>query len=90
LPSAREGFSLVTLEALGCGTPVITVDAEANAARRLIQDGQNGSIVPCTVDGLTNAIVHWTSQDTKPDTATKVAQYDWLNLAEEQAEVYTL
>ncbi len=90
LPSIREGFSLVTLEALGCGTPVITTDAESNAARRLIQDGQNGSIVAPTVDGLTNAIVHWTSQAEKPNTAAQVAKYDWLNLAEEQAEVYTL
>lgn len=90
LPSLREGFSIVTLEALGCGTPVITIDAESNAARRLIQDGQNGSVVPCTVDDLAHAIAHWTSQSEKPDTAAEVAQYDWLNLAEEQAEVYTL
>ena len=90
LPSVREGFSLVTLEALGCGTPVITSNADANAARRLIEEGQNGSVVACEVDDITNAIVDWTSRSEKPDTAAKVAQYDWLNLAEEQAEVYTM
>jgi len=89
LPSTREGFSLVTLEALGCGTPVITVDAPANAARYLVQDGVTGSIVPCTAEALAGAIAHWTALPKKPDTAAEVADYDWRNLAEKQVKVYT-
>jgi L-malate glycosyltransferase len=42
LPSIREGFGIVVLEANSCGLPVVTVDHPDNAARHLITDGQNG------------------------------------------------
>jgi glycosyltransferase involved in cell wall biosynthesis len=42
LPSTREGFGVVVLEANTCGLPVVTTDHEANAARHLIIEGQNG------------------------------------------------
>jgi glycosyltransferase involved in cell wall biosynthesis len=42
LPSIREGFSLVSIEANACGIPVITTSHEHNAARELIIEGRNG------------------------------------------------
>lgn len=88
-PSVREGFGITCLEALGCGTPVITINSPANAARHLIQNGQNGSIVPLTANAIADAILHWASLEQKPDVATKVAaDYDWQRLAQRQAEVY--
>ena len=42
LPSVREGFGLVVVEANACGIPVITTTHEQNAARDLILEGQNG------------------------------------------------
>ena len=42
LPSAREGFGIVVIEANACGIPVITVDHKDNAARDLIEEGKNG------------------------------------------------
>ena len=42
LPSVREGFSLVVIEANACGIPVITTSHELNAARDLIIEGYNG------------------------------------------------
>ncbi len=42
LPSAREGFGGVVLEANSCGVPVVTADHPDNAARHLITEGQNG------------------------------------------------
>jgi len=42
LPSIREGFGIVVLEANSCGLPVVTVDHPDNAARHLITGGQNG------------------------------------------------
>lgn len=42
LPSTREGFGVVLLEANACGIPVITLDHKDNAARDLIEEGKNG------------------------------------------------
>jgi glycosyltransferase involved in cell wall biosynthesis len=89
-PSTREGFGIVSLEALGCGTPVITIDSPTNAARHLIQDGSNGSIVPLTTDALADAIEYWTKKTRKPDIASHMSDHDWDRLAQKQAEVYAL
>jgi glycosyltransferase involved in cell wall biosynthesis len=89
IPSSREGFSLVTLEALGCGTPVVTVDVPTNAARFLVQDKVSGSVVACTPEALASAMSHWISLPQKPDVASRVVDYDWHGLAQKQAEVYT-
>jgi glycosyltransferase involved in cell wall biosynthesis len=90
LPSAREGFGIAPLEALGCGTPVITIDSPGNAARHLIQNGQNGSVVALDPPALAEAILYWVSLTRRPDIAAWTADYDWRQLAEKQAEVYTL
>jgi len=87
-PSLREGFGIVSLEALGCGTPVVTTNNPANAAQDLVDDGLNGSIVPATPVALAEAILHWISVGQKPDIAPEIADYDWYQLAKKQAEVY--
>jgi glycosyltransferase involved in cell wall biosynthesis len=89
-PSVREGFGIVSLEALGCGTPVITTNSPTNAARHLIHDGQNGSIVTPTTIALAEAIMHWTSVPHKPNMAGLIPSYDWHTLAQKQVEVYSL
>ncbi len=89
-PSIREGFGITTLEALGCGTPVVTTNCPGNAARHLIQPSQTGSVVPLKPIALAEALSHWVSVTQKPVIAKQVAQWDWRQLAEKQAEVYTL
>lgn len=89
-PSVREGFGIVSLEALGCGTPVITIDSPGNAARHLVQDGRNGSIVALSPAALAEAIHYWISVTQMPDIAAQVADADWHQLAQKQAEVYGL
>lgn len=89
-PSIREGFGITSLEALGCGTPVVTVDAPSNAARHLIKDTQNGSIVALTPRALAKAIIYWMSAAQKPNIASHMEKDDWRQLAKKQAEVYTL
>lgn len=44
LPSIREGFGMVVLEANASGIPVVTVNHNQNAAKDLIVEGINGLI----------------------------------------------
>jgi glycosyltransferase involved in cell wall biosynthesis len=58
LPSAREGYGLVVVEAASAGTPAVVVEGSDNAAVELIEPGVNGFIVPeGDVDGIAAAIV---------------------------------
>jgi glycosyltransferase involved in cell wall biosynthesis len=45
LPSRREGYGLVVVEAASHGTPSLVVAGEDNAATELIEDGVNGFVV---------------------------------------------
>jgi glycosyltransferase involved in cell wall biosynthesis len=44
LPSRREGYGLIVVEALSLGTPCVLVRDPDNAATELIEDGVNGFI----------------------------------------------
>jgi glycosyltransferase involved in cell wall biosynthesis len=46
LPSRREGYGMVVVEAAARGTPSIVVAGEDNAATELIEEGVNGTIAP--------------------------------------------
>lgn len=51
LPSRREGYGLVVLEALSRGTPAIVVRDEDNAATEFIVDGENGFVAGSAAPG---------------------------------------
>jgi glycosyltransferase involved in cell wall biosynthesis len=58
LPSLREGYGLIVIEAAAYGTPCITIDAPDNAAKELIEDGVNGYVVnDWTPTNLAEAVV---------------------------------
>lgn len=58
LPSRREGYGLVVLEALSKGTPAIVVEGEDNAATEFIAEGENGFVVAdASADELAAAVV---------------------------------
>lgn len=58
LPSTREGYGLVVVEAASHGTPSIVVAGDDNAAVELIEEGVNGTVVRSSSAGdLSAAIV---------------------------------
>jgi glycosyltransferase involved in cell wall biosynthesis len=56
LPSRREGYGLVVLEALSRGTPAIVVAGRDNAATEFIDDGVNGFVVEDAGEAIGQAI----------------------------------
>jgi glycosyltransferase involved in cell wall biosynthesis len=58
LPSRREGYGMVVVEASAHATPSIVVAAEDNAATELVRDGVNGVVVASAdPEALAQAIV---------------------------------
>ncbi len=56
LPSSREGFGIVVIEAFACGVPVITVKNQRNAASMLVSEG-TGFVVNSDARELSRAIL---------------------------------
>jgi glycosyltransferase involved in cell wall biosynthesis len=58
LPSRREGYGLVIVEAAARGTPSVVVAGEDNAATELIEEEVNGTIAPrADPEAIADAIV---------------------------------
>ena len=56
LPSVREGFGAVVLEANSCGLPVVSVNHPDNAARHLIIQDQNGYLADANAESLAKTL----------------------------------
>jgi glycosyltransferase involved in cell wall biosynthesis len=58
LPSRREGYGLVVVEAAARATPVVVVAGPDNAATELVSEGENGFVAPsASAEDLAAAIV---------------------------------
>jgi glycosyltransferase involved in cell wall biosynthesis len=65
LPSVREGFGLVIVEANACKLPVISISHEMSAVRELIQDGVNGFLISkISPDQIAAAVLKIVQDDT--------------------------
>lgn len=75
LPSRREGYGMVVIEAAASGTPSVVVDGPDNAAADLVSEGENGYVAPsASPEDLAAAIerVHADGQALRERTA------DWF------------
>jgi glycosyltransferase involved in cell wall biosynthesis len=93
LPSVREQFGQVLVEAMACGLPVIAVDAWGPAD--IVDHGETGWLVePDDPVTLGNALVHAVNCPTERQrrgeraAATASEHYSWPALAAEVAGVY--
>jgi glycosyltransferase involved in cell wall biosynthesis len=84
LPSRREGYGMVVVEAAARGTPSIVVAGEDNAATELIAEGVNGTIAARSdPQAIAEAIVrvHEAGITLRESTAAWFAQNaEWLSL----------
>jgi len=88
LPSTREGFGIVALEALACGTPVITTNVEMNAAKELITPEKNGFLVTPTVYAIGSALSAIDKHQMHRAAKASAAPFDWNLLSGKLRDVY--
>jgi len=87
LPSTREGFGIVVVEANACGLPVVTVSHRRNAAADLIVDNENGFLCKLSEEDMAQkiTIALERKQDMTKDCQEHSRKYDWdriTNMAE--------
>lgn len=83
-PSEREGFGIAALEAIACGTPVITTSAPENLARSLVERSSAGTVCEPTTTALAHAIDRQLNASPRsPRLADPwVHEYDWDTTAQ--------
>jgi glycosyltransferase involved in cell wall biosynthesis len=93
LPSVREQFGQVLVEAMACGVPPVAVDAHGPA--EIVKDGETGWLVPPDdEDALAEALVAAASDDAERGRRAEAAysdarsRYSWPALARRVAGVY--
>ena len=93
LPSSREGFGMVVIEAFACGVPVVTMRERYNAAQGLVDDGVDGFVVELgdreIAKGIEKVIKEEASHKRFSSMCLhKAAEYNWDGIVEKICSVY--
>lgn len=90
LPSEREGFGMVVVEANACGLPVVVVEGSMNASVDLVCNGKNGFI--CQPHEQDMALKIKQALDERQNMQSKCMEYafryDWDNIISQLEEYY--
>jgi glycosyltransferase involved in cell wall biosynthesis len=93
LPSVREQFGLVLIEAMACGLPVVAVDAHGPAG--IVEPGRTGWLVPpddqaALAEALVEAVNHPAERARRGIAAWHAARarYSLAGVASAVADVY--
>lgn len=91
LPSKREGFGIIVIEANACGVPVITLDNNMNAAKDLITK-DNGWIIGDDSEQLSqliNNIIEKGIENNQRNLCREYAkEYDWNHITSQTEKFY--
>lgn len=90
LPSSREGFGMVVLEAKACGLPVLTVDEPRNAARHLVKDGKGDKITEVNPTSIAKGISELLENRAAAGQKQGIERYDWRIITAEVEDAYAL
>lgn len=93
LPSSREGFGMVVIEAFACGVPVVTVRAKFNAAQGLVKNEVDGFVVELKDREIANAVQKIIGHNSDYNKISKAAlrkarNYDWDEIIEKIYSTY--
>lgn len=86
-PSEEESFSLVTIEAMACGTPVVALDS--SAVKELVND-ENGIVLhePRTEDYMRAILVCEKKKEKAKGISESVQKYSSKNMTDAVLEMY--
>jgi glycosyltransferase involved in cell wall biosynthesis len=88
LPSIREGFGLVVVEANAAGIPVITTNHTDNAAKDLIVEGVNGLLTYPAVEDIAKNIIQLLRSHEQMRPQENIEKYDWSIIVKKLEKIY--
>jgi len=90
LPSTREGFGIVVVEANACGLPAVVINHRMNAAVDIIDDNVNGFISDYSPEDLATKIISGITQKEymSIDSIENARKYNWKKIVEDIENFY--